>query len=209
GVEKRWYPDGVLAFERKFRNDKLDGFEKFYYSDSASWSEGEYRDGIKVGLWSEWTRKGLLRQWFPTKKKSSTESNISQKQIVEEKHPNGKLKFHQEFLDERPNGTWITWYSDGQQKEQIEYKQGLRHGLSQKWYENGRIDNKTHYRNGLKDGVEKIYYPNGGLAVEKDYKAGIEEGLESTWLEGGKKWYTAEYRSGKIIWVKWFEEKPN
>ena len=72
-------------------------------------------------------------------------------------------------------GTWTSWYENGQKKSEINYKdydelqipEGLpifeQNGAAIEWYENGQIKSEGNYAENCKIGKFKEWYESGGI----------------------------------------------
>ena len=58
------------------------------------------------------------------------------------KLPLGKMK------DGKNEGKWISWYPNGQKREEVTYKDGKKDGFWKYWNENGQIESAEKYNNG-------------------------------------------------------------
>jgi antitoxin component YwqK of YwqJK toxin-antitoxin module len=69
-------------------------------------------------------------------------------------------------------GTYFIYWNDGneQQKEAINYKNGVLDGLYTKWYENGQKSLEANFKNGKLNGLETIWYENGQKKYELNWK---------------------------------------
>lgn len=67
-------------------------------------------------------------------------------------HENGKVKHKKYRLNNKASGTWTSYFSTGAKQSEIEFKDGLRHGIYQEWYKNGDLAMYCKNENGqLKD----------------------------------------------------------
>ena len=91
-------------------------------------------------------------------------------------------------LYEVKNG-WVermkTWYPDGRQKEDYNFRNGKKHGPFQHWYENGQIEKFGNNRDGIPDGPFSMWYDNGQKWVEQSYKNGKRDGYSIFYNEDG------------------------
>ena len=112
-----------------------------------------------------------------------------------------------------PNGPYISWYSNGQNKEKGTVKNNERVGVWTKWYKNGQKESEGTYKYGnqegekgflddehqLKDGKWVFWYENGQKASEGSYKDGKPDGLWIQWHRNGKETERKTYKDGKIV----------
>ena len=105
-------------------------------------------------------------------------------------------------LFEVKNG-WVermkTWYPDGQQKEDYNFRNGLLHGPFQHWYENGHLEKFGNNRDGKPDGPFSMWYKNGQRWIEQSYKNGQRDGYSIFFMENGEERKRTAHRNGKFI----------
>ena len=51
-VDKSFYDNGKLKYQRFYKDGKANGKWTHYYDDGNIWIEGNYYNGIQVGLWA-------------------------------------------------------------------------------------------------------------------------------------------------------------
>ena len=105
-------------------------------------------------------------------------------------------------LFEVKNG-WVermkTWYPDGMQKEDYNFRKGLMHGPFQHWYENGQLEKFGNNRDGKPDGPFSMWYKNGERWIEQSYKNGLRDGYSTFFMENGDVRKRTAHRNGKFI----------
>ena len=68
------------------------------------------------------------------------------------------------------NGTWTSYYKNGQKWKEIDYKCGKDVGVQKEWYENGQIKEEWDLiNNSAIDGKWASYYENGRIKFENNY----------------------------------------
>lgn len=111
-------------------------------------------------------------------------------------------------LYEVKNG-WVkrmkTWYPDGRQKEDYNFRNGKKHGPFQHWYENGQIEKFGNNRDGIPDGPFSMWYENGQKWVEQSYKNGKRDGYSIFYNEDGGERKRTAHREGKFILLEDWE----
>ena len=78
--------------------------------------------------------------------------------------------FHKEPL----NGSVGTWYSKGQLKSEVTYKEGKQDGLTTVWYENGQKKTEGTMKEGNRDGQWEKWDEQGNITKQGTYKDGEE-----------------------------------
>lgn len=77
-----------------------------------------------------------------------------------------------QFKHGKRHGTYISWYSNGQNSEKGTYKNDEKVGLWTEWFENGQKFSEGTYKNGEKDGVWVYWYKHGEEYGRETYKDG-------------------------------------
>ena len=98
-------------------------------------------------------------------------------------------------------GTWVTYYDNGQLWGKGDYKNGDEEGTWVEYWKNGQLFSKGNYTNGKREGTWVYYWGNGQLWKKGDYKNGEREG---TWVwyhrDGSKKTsWSGVYRNDKKV----------
>jgi|SaaInlV_150m_DNA_3_1039698.scaffolds.fasta_scaffold05277_2 antitoxin component YwqK of YwqJK toxin-antitoxin module len=144
-------------------------------------TEGEYKDGLKDGIWTEWYEcrfrdrlddlfKFKFLPWLPPREKISDHEAIAIKERL--------LKFG---LCTK----LVTNYNSGS-------KEGERIGYS----DEEKLILKCNYKNGKLDGLYTEWWESGGLMLECNYKNGKLDGLYTEWGSGGKVELKCNYKNG-------------
>ena len=60
-VDKSFYDNGKLKYQRFYKDGKANGKWTHYYDDGNIWIEGNYYNGIQVGLWTTYYKNGQER----------------------------------------------------------------------------------------------------------------------------------------------------
>jgi antitoxin component YwqK of YwqJK toxin-antitoxin module len=79
----------------------------------------------------------------------------------------------------------FSYYENGNILEEINYKNGLKHGKYIRYYENGKKSEYSNYKNDLLHGTEIKYYPGGNTKTIKGYDKGNSKNfVEYNYLDG-------------------------
>ena len=84
------------------------------------------------------------------------------------------------------NGTYKTWYSNGQLEQEGFYTNDNRTGTFTVWHENGQMASTGEYRDGQPDGTWVYWYDNGQKSAVGRYVNGALVGDWRWWDEQGK-----------------------
>lgn len=100
------------------------------------------------------------------------------------------------------NGVIKTYYDDGSLMDEINYKDGIRHGEMVSYYRNGVMRSKLNYLNGQKHGKSYQYYKDGKLNMEIDYENGKRNGFGKWYFTSGELYELTPYVNGEIDGLK-------
>ena len=64
------------------------------------------------------------------------------------------------------------YYNNGKLKQEQNYKNDKREGISKGYYESGKLWSEWNFKNGKLEGISKGYYESGGIAYIDTYKNG-------------------------------------
>ena len=97
-----------------------------------------------------------------------------------------------------PEGSWVSFYDNGQLDTKGNFKNGKKEGSWVSFYDNGQLEYKRNFKNGKKDGLFS-YYDNGQLQLSGQFKKGKKDG-QFTFFKDGQLQLKIEYKNGtKII----------
>jgi antitoxin component YwqK of YwqJK toxin-antitoxin module len=94
-------------------------------------------------------------------------------------------------------GRLIDYYSNGNKKADITYKNGKVHGLYNLWFENGNRKYEVGYVDGVEHGKHIVYYENGNIEEMSNMNYGKPDGLLTYFKESGNKFIEINYKNGK------------
>ena len=101
----------------------------------------------------------------------------------------------------------VTYYENGQKKNQSNFKNGKMDGLVKGWYENGNKKLEKNFKDGKRDGSSVMWYENGQKMEEIMYKNDQKDGLETQWHENGNKKLEVNVINDKYMdYVGWYED---
>ena len=92
--------------------------------------DGQYINGDKSGLWTEYFRKGGRMRVFYA-------NEVGKNGSIREWYKNGGKKMLGEYSQGKKNGLWISWYSNGLKESVVTYYQGEQQGIFSYFYDNG------------------------------------------------------------------------
>ncbi|MCH2021807.1 MAG: hypothetical protein MK207_04945 [Saprospiraceae bacterium] len=142
------YDDIGLLIESTYKDGKIDGIEKHYFSGTKNLdAEFTYVQGVL---------NGDFKYYF---------------------EDNGKVKQKGSYINDKIEGMLISYYSDGTLKEEVMHVGGLTKGTFKEYNENGTLKAEGDFTNkgeleGLEHGLLKLYDENGGLDKKMVCKEG-------------------------------------
>ncbi|MFZ2709179.1 MAG: toxin-antitoxin system YwqK family antitoxin [Leptotrichiaceae bacterium] len=194
-----FYDNGNLLKVINFKNGYEEGPEIEFYSNGNSKSSKIWKDGKIEGDSYEFTSDGTLSlsTQYLSNSKNGLEVKYSEKTIIEKlNYKSGKL-----------NGTYTSFYLDGNLKASGSYNSDLRNGEWKWFYPDGTLKISETYTNGhiidkilgyFPDGsTERVfnvvngngnfvqYYDNGGIKVKGSYSKYNPSGTWSFYNKDG------------------------
>ncbi len=110
----------------------------------------------------------------------------------------GGKQQEKQYKNNRPAGTWKTYFPGGKQPQTEEqYQNGRLNGPRLTYFENGQVQSRQPYVSGLVIGLRQEYYPSGKLRAESTYAHGQLSGPYRELREDGTVALTGAYRTGK------------
>lgn len=89
--------------------------------------------------------------------------------------------------------------SKGVVHKEVEFKNGVRDGITRIYYQGGAIEQEVPYKNGLKNGDAKWYYPDGKLFRSTPYENDTINGDQVQYYKNLKVKARIRYKDGKRI----------
>lgn len=187
GYFKHYDEKGNLSKVEKFVNGELqeDAREVInlevvtdYYPDGSIKTVGTYENGIPEGIRREYDKNGTIIKSYVFHSGQMTGEGIIKK-------------------DGKKQGSWISYYKDGNIKAKGIYYDNVKTGKWTYYYPNGQVEQTGKYtENGRPDGEWIWYYRSGKVLREENYFNGLKEGLMTEYSENGKSIIQGEYISG-------------
>lgn len=98
----------------------------------------------------------------------------------------------------KKEGSWISYYDNGQLQEKSNYKNGRPHGFAIGYYKNGTIHYETNWKNGQEHGDWRDNYEYGTIRRKGQYKFGKMEGYWEYYHKNGELNEKLNYQNGKL-----------
>lgn len=183
GTEIIYYPDGTVQSKLVIQDDvikHIDCFDltgkniyttdekegvlhyKFFYPEGTLKREGDYKNGLKTGVWKEYNVLGKLineLNWM-----DGLQSGV-QKQY----YTNGKLQLIYACDSGKVSGEVNKYFENGSPYFTGYYESDRPAGLWTSYYSNDSIENKAYFVNGKMVGRRMSYSPEGTLSTEEKF----------------------------------------
>jgi len=191
GFWKKVYPNGVVAYEVYFKDDKPTGTHKRYhengklmaklvFDDIGEWADaelfndkaeliakGKYRNKRRQGLWNFFKENiKVAEETYELGKKNGTSKTF---------YKNGKVSEEKNWENDIENGVWRQYYADGKTKLETRIDNGIRNSVYYTYHSNGQFEAKGRYKEDHMNG-EWIYFDDKGKEIHRIiYKMGKTE----------------------------------
>lgn len=220
-----YYPDGLIENSINYRKDKKNGYslhyKYFYDEDSVKhhylFSKELFLNGLREGTSFYYSTDGKLQYIFSykTDKKDgdAKEFNKDSTVITLFKYYNGyeveAKKINRTDAQNRKQGTWIEFYTNGNKKTEYNYINDVLHGYHREYDVDGKMLTEQRYVNGelyvpelaqeeeivLKAEIKKAYYPDGKIKFEGAFLEDKPVGIHKEYDEQGHVKIAKEYTS--------------
>jgi len=124
-------------------------------------------------------------------------------------YANGNIEYEGCYKNDKQNGLWKHWFVDGSTKSEGNYLVGEKEGEWKNWYRGNKIASIGNYKSGKKEGEWKGWFKSGGVEQEGVY---IEDKREGEWIfyfESGKVSAKEVYENGEAIKIEFWDEAGN
>jgi len=240
GTKTKYLKDGSVDYNITYTNNHIDPLKNISYRDSNISRVCYYENNnTEYNISIQKSGKSVIKAYYPNgdiefeihyidgEKNGTTSIYYGQREFddmvgfyrgKEPKTTPHTLRTELEFISNRLNGTAKIYNTDGKLREEIEYKNSIKHGMSIDYsngrketpyidgkkdgkelhYQNGELISETRYKNNKKDGVH-IQYHKDKIWVEESYKDGKKDGYHRLILEGGRILYEHLYKDDKRV----------
>ncbi|MDF1674008.1 MAG: hypothetical protein P1U41_10905 [Vicingaceae bacterium] len=214
GTWKKFYDNGKLKEESRYKNDLLNGYLKEYDKSGTLVNATLYIDGVAQIYSEEISSLDIRKEYYEDgslKKEGIYDIVGKENGLFKYFDKKGKIEkteiyYHGVLLaiglvdDEgRRQGYWEEYYlePEGQLKSKGKYKDGKKIDEWTFFFENNKLQQVGKY---LKDeqptGLWKWYYESGKLLREENFRKGLEDGMMHEYLEDGYIITEGEYIDG-------------
>jgi len=118
GIWKQYFPEGTLMNEIEYKNNRANGYAKFYNDKGVIIEEGTWKTRKWTGIYiTRYDNGNVKYQW------NYGERGLREN-VQEYYHLNGQIMYRGEFNGGKETGVHQRWNEDGVLIEEIEYKDG-------------------------------------------------------------------------------------
>ena len=103
-----------------------EGHWVFYHINGAKWTEGDYVDGRKVGVWRTWYEDGTLNQEYN-----------AENGPFKSWYRSGKVEIEGQFVNGKREGKWTFLHPNGKLYKEVTYVRDSANGPVTEYYDNG------------------------------------------------------------------------
>ncbi|MBI1266566.1 MAG: hypothetical protein GC193_03940 [Cryomorphaceae bacterium] len=192
------YQNGFLRSIEKinrYQDGQRTGYWIDLYPNGVKKEEGNYRYGLRNGVFKFYNKKGDLdkmEQYVDGELMKDSELAVIL-DIRKEYYPDGRLKLVGSYNEGSKQGVFREYNEEGVLSNGYLYEENLKIG-------EGVIDPEGKYQ-----GPWKLFYPTGELRAEGSYVDGLREGPWKFYFTNGKVEQLGNYKTGNAHggW-KWF-----
>jgi len=221
GVWKEYFVNKRLKTEKRYKNDKLNGYVKQYNRQGKLENATLYLNGEEQSDENNIADFDINTTYFSdgTPKSTSVYNKAGKRDGVStfyttdgtvlktEIYKNGYL-LKKGIIDINGfyQGKWEEYYLDGKVKLKGSYKNGKKYGKWEYYFITGTLEQKGSYdSNGKYTGEWNWYYENGNLLRREEFRKGIEDGVLEEYAIDGKLIMKGEFFDGEKE-GEWFYE---
>lgn len=170
GSYKKFFEDGKLMESCTYVNGKVNGLRELFWElreenyktevfacGGQALRQEYWENGIEIGTWKTWTCKAGARKLKQVKKYKNGKLNYEL-----EYWTNGKKYIESNY----PNGTYTSWYENGNIEESYDYVDGKKSGNYILNYPNGKVHLKFKVSNNKIVNSVQEYYNNGQMKTD-------------------------------------------
>lgn len=148
-----------------------DGYKQYYYPNGALASEGEFKNGVPVGLWKTYYETGVL-------KSVGYKNNGLSDSTWLFFNPSGYLVWKYEYEQDKKNGCAQRFDSLGAVREEFYFINDVIQGEKQWFFPNGDLQKAVVFLDGKEEGFSVEYDLNGTVITEEQYDGGYLKSRE-------------------------------
>jgi len=180
------------TIRENFRDDIKEGYTKYYYANGKLKSEVPFVKGLEQGLSKEYSQEGDI----------ITLTEYKRGFVID------RMKINRRDKSNLKQGKWFIFYSNGNVKEEGNYRDDKKDGYFKNYAENGDLITVSKYVMDVKqedaEEVTKLdirseYYPDGKIKAMGTFRNGIPEGIRREYSLEGQITRSMIYKNGVIL----------
>ena len=172
GELKVWHENGALSVKAFFVDGKKHGKEETFFPNKQKRSVAKFSNDLVEGVYTEWYEDGA-RRYVRSYKNGLPHGDHTSYYPAE----NGKSQVQEKahFVQGKPDGKHISYYSNGQMEHLLTYSNGVLDGPKSLWDEEGNALIESKYSKGRLTGH---YFQKNSDGTEEtcNYKNNLKEG---------------------------------
>lgn len=180
GVHIMYHPNGKESYKVNYKDGLKVGMETFSSSNGSLIGEGQYANGKPVGFHYLKNDQAVLIY----SAHYDIEGNLEEPIVTF--YDDGEKKQQYKKTDLGYQGDYLEWYPNGTVKRCYHYANDAFDGPQEEFFDNGILKLKCFYADDKKTGSFKEWFENGNLAVEIEFIKGIKTGSFKTFYENGQ-----------------------
>jgi antitoxin component YwqK of YwqJK toxin-antitoxin module len=167
GLSQLFFESGVKKEERQYVHGDLQSEVWIYYPSGKRFKMIPYEGNLIHGEYLEWHENGTLKcRAFYDKEKLQSKGKYPAVTKYDEYRTVIEV---QEFEEGIPVGVHCSYYSNGQEKDHLEYKEGQFHGTNRAYGENGDLLAEGSFDHNTAIGKHWRKFPNGRFSYIAQY----------------------------------------
>ena len=161
---------GIVSGEFNYKNDEIDGIQKYYNQQGKLIEEKTFANGKLDGTRTQYYSNGNIQ--LVENYKNDKLNGISTSY-----HVNGGKNCEGTYLDGDLNGTLTCVFANGSKQSEATYKVDKIEGVASYYNEAGDLTSKITFKNGERDGQSIQYYDGKLVKSQGEYSNG--KGLDT------------------------------
>jgi len=155
------------------------GYWEKKYPNGKTAYKGYFKDDNPVGKMVRYYETGNIKAVM----NFSDNGKFAQTKLY---YQNDSLAAEGFYKNGKKDSTWNYYsYYDNIKKSTENYKNGVKHGISQVYFNNGNIFDETNWVNGVKHGEWIQYFQSGEMQMVTYYEKGVLHGCFNVFFENG------------------------
>ena len=173
GPWKKKYPNGSIAYEGYFFNNKPVGvFKRYHENGKLNTILNCLKDTFKCKAELFYATQKLAAEgnYYEQKKDSIWKYYAEDKSLIS----------IEGFKHGQKHGEFRTFFPGGMQVAEVQnYQDGIAHGIWRKYYLSGKVRMETKISEGKRNGPFYVYYESGRVKVQGSY---VNDMRDKTWI---------------------------